>query len=342
MPEENENRMSEENEKQLILERVEPKLTKEPKEAPKEDPGEVKKKNLEFTKKITDYLENLKFKDTREFIAFLKDLVLLVNGIILLIHFIKAGVPLGKDGLKLLQPRNTYIRPDKPIFMKFAYGLDGKLISDIFKYKISFREVDGNIVWGPFKISKKIDPKEDVEERTSKRYVVITHLLDYTNLESSKEYKWTVETEKDIRSAIFKVLDKDDLELLSLFERQVEQLKDLESNEKDFLLGVLYEKMCLFDDAIEKYKSIVEKDPSVVVALPRISAVYAKKASKFFTKEEDITKVSSENIDQDDVDLAKEADYWTRRWTDSYNQIILDLAKEADNRIKEWEFYNEK
>lgn len=111
----------------------------------------------------------------------------------------------------------------------------------------------------------------------------------------------------------------------------------MELSEKDFLLGVLYERMGLFDDAIEKYASVVENDPSIVIALPRISAAYAKKASKFFTNEEDITKVPSKNIDRDDVDLAKEADYWTRRWQGSFDQIIVDLAKEADNRIKEWD-----
>lgn len=341
MSEENENRMSEENEKQLILEKVDSKLTKEPKGVLKEDPGEVKKKNLQFTEKLTNYLKILKFKDTREFVAFLKDLVLLANGIIILIHFIRAGVPLG-GRLQLLQPRNTYVRTDKPIFMKFEYAINGELICDNFKYEITFREVDGDTLWGPFEMSKKIDPKVDVEESNSKKYIVITHLLDYKNLESSIEYKWTVETEEETRSAIFKVLDKDDVELLTLIEREIEQLKNLELSEKDFLLGVLYERMGLFDDAIEKYKSVAENDPSIVIALPRISAVYAKKASKFFTKEEDITKLSSKNIDRDDVDLAKVADNWTQQWQDSFNQVILDLAKEADNRIKEWEFHNEK
>lgn len=328
--------MSEENEKQLILEKADSKLTKEPKEVLKADPEEVKKKNLQFTEKLTDYLKNTKIKDTREFITFLKDLVFLANGIIILIHFIKAGVPLG-GRLKLLQPRNTYVRTDKPIFMKFEYALDGKLTSDNFKCEISFREVDGDTVWGPFKMSKKINSKVDVRESNSEKNIIITHLLDYKKLESSKEYKWTVETEEDARSAIFKVLDKDALKLLTIVERQVEQSENLELNEKDFLLGVLYERMGLFDDAIEKYKSVIENDPSIVIALPRISAVYAKKASKIFTEKEDIRNVSNENIDRDDVDLAKEADYWTGRWKDSFNQIIVDLAKEADNRIKEWD-----
>ena len=169
MPEENEN--SQKMKKQLILEKVNSKLTKEPKKA-KEDPEEVKKKNLQFTEKLTNYLKNLKFKDTREFVAFLKDLVLLANGIIMLTYFIKAGVPLGVRGkLKLLQPRNTYVRTDKPIFMKFEYALDGELIYDNFKYEISFREVDGDTLWGPFKMSKKINPKVDVEESNFGKYI---------------------------------------------------------------------------------------------------------------------------------------------------------------------------
>lgn len=125
-------------------------------------------------------------------------------------------------------------------------------------------------------------------------------------------------------------LKKEDLVLLTGVEQQVEEL-----SEKDFLLGVLYERMGLFDDAIEKYSEVVTNDPSLVIARPRISAVYAKKASKFFAKEEDITKLSGENIARDDVDLAKEADYWTRSWKDDrFNQLIVDLAKEADNRTR--------
>ena len=278
-------------------------------------PEEVKKENIQFIEKLANYLKNLKFKDTREFIAFLKDLVVLVNVSYLLIHLIKAGVPLG-GRLKLLQPRNTHVRTDKPIFMKFEYALDGELISDNFKYEISLREVDGGTVWGPLKMSKKIDPKVDVKANNSKKYIIITHLVDYKNLESSKEYKWTVETEEETRSAIFKIIDTDDLELLTQLEREVEQSKNLELIEKEFLLGVLYERMGLFDDAIEKYKSIIENNPSIVIALPRISAVYAKKASKFFTNEKDIRKLSSGDIDRDDADLAKEADYWTQQWND--------------------------
>jgi tetratricopeptide (TPR) repeat protein len=326
--------MSEESEKQLISEKLDSKASKGPKETFKEDPEVVKKKNLQFTEKLTNYLKNLKFEDIHEFITFLRDLVILVNGIIMLIHFIGAGVPLG-GRLKLLQPRNTCVRTDKPIFLKFEYAMDGELISDNFKYEISLREVDGGTVWGPFKMSKKIDPKVDVKERNSEKYIVIRHLLDYKNLESSKEYTWTVEAGEDIKTAIFNVIDIDNLKLLTPVERQVKQSKSLELNEKDFFLGVLYERMGLFDDAIEKYKSVVENDPSIVITLPRISMVYAKKATKFFTKKEDVRKLLA-NIDRDDVDLAKEADYWTRRWKDRFNQIIVDLRKEADNRIKEW------
>lgn len=186
-----------------IIDEVGSKRTKES----KRDLEEVKKKNIELTEKLTHYVKNLKFRDTREFIAFLKDLVLLVNGIVLLTHFIRAGVPLG-GRLKLLQPRNTYVRTDKPIFMKFEYAIDGELIRANFNYELSLREVDGDTLWGPFEVSKEINPKVDVEERNAKKYAVITHLLDYKTLKSDKEYKWTVETEEEARSAIFKVLKK--------------------------------------------------------------------------------------------------------------------------------------
>lgn len=171
MSEENEN--SQKMKKQPILEKVNSKLTKKPKKALKEDTEGVKRKNLQLTNKLTNYLKNLKFKDTREFVAFLKDLVLLANGIIMLTRFIGAGVRLGGK-LKLLQPRNTYVRTDKPIFMKFEYALDGELINDNFKYEISLREVDGDTVWGPFKMSKKIDPKVDVRESNSEKYSYYT------------------------------------------------------------------------------------------------------------------------------------------------------------------------
>lgn len=307
-----------------IIDEVGSKRTEES----QQDLEEVKKKNVALIEKLTHYAKNLKFSDTREFIAFLRDLVLLVIGSIQLTHFIMAGVPLG-GRLKLVQPRNTYVRTDKPVFLTFEYAIEGRLIRDTCNYEISLREVDGDTLWGPFEVSKAIDPKVDVEDRNTKKYAVITHLLDYRLLKSDKEYKWTVETEEEARSAIFKVLKKEDLVLLTEVERQVEEL-----SEKDFLLGVLYERMGLFDDAIEKYKSVVTNDPSLVIALPRISAVYAKKASKFFIKEVDITKLSGEHIARDDVDLAKEADYWTRSWKDPFNQLIEDMVKEANNRTR--------
>jgi tetratricopeptide (TPR) repeat protein len=282
--------------------------------------------------------ENLKKiepdKDTCEVISFLSHLAILIEAITSLAHFLHVGVPLG-GRLKLLQPRNSNVRTDKPIFLKFTHAIDKKFINSNFNYEISIKEVDGGIIWGPFKVSKEIDPETDIVVSNSKKYLLISHLFDNKNLEPYKEYQWIVGTEDYIRSSFFRILDANSLEILEQVEKQVKELKNINSNEKDFLLGALYEQLGLFEDATAKYKSVIENDPSLIIALPRLSAVYAKKASKSFTREVDFRKLSRSDINRDDLDLALEADNWTKCWKDSFNQVILDLSRES-GMVKEY------
>lgn len=273
----------------------------------KSDTKEVIRSNVQFRKKMHDLYSILEEVEREHKHKFLKYILPIIEGTLILSHLICAGFPLGGE-LKLLYPRNTYVRADKSISMKFEDALDEeKSIDDNFKYKISLREMDGNVVWGPHEITKKIK-EDDTRMRNSKRYIIIEHLLEYKNFIPNKKYRWTVETSQDIKSADFEVLDNTSAEFLN----QVEQeLKDSELNiGSAFILGALYESRGLYDDALQKYEFVASQDPLNVIAGQQISTVYAKKASRSFFKEVDIENISSRDIQKDDVDLAHEADRW--------------------------------
>lgn len=299
-----------------------------------ESDNEGAKKNKKHVKNVWRWL---KYKILEDFekkgpIVFAKDIVFLINGIIILSHFIKSGVLLGGN-LKLIQPRNSFIRKDKDIFLKFEYTADDDSIDQDLEYEILLSDINGDVLWGPIKRSKKIEEKK----------LIVTHLLDSKSLVSNTDYTWTIEIpkEKKIKSSDFRVLEDTSLKYIQEVELQFENGIKNSNKEKCLILGALYERVGLYDDAIEKYKSLEKIDPSLTITKQRISTVYAKKAGKFyiypgedkFIKEiralaklengklelnkEEIENRLSQNICNnigDDKDLANEADDWMKKW----------------------------
>jgi tetratricopeptide (TPR) repeat protein len=266
-------------------------------------------------------------------IVFAKDIVFLINGTIILSHLINSGVLLGGN-LRLLQPRNTFVRTDKEICLNFEYAADDKSINQDLDYKISLSEVDGDIVWGPFKQSKKIDTKE----------FIVTHLLDHKNLTSNKSYRWTVKTPEKTKSSTFRVLDNASLNYLQEVELQVEDRLEDSNKEKYLILGALYERAGLYDDAIEKYMYLEKIDPSLIITKKRISTVYAKKACKFYIYpgEDKFIKEIRELAKLANGELRINTEEIENRLNEIFHKKIGDdgdLAREADDWMKKWERY---
>jgi tetratricopeptide (TPR) repeat protein len=278
---------------------------------------ELNKESSTQIEKISKYLMKLKpDEDTCEMVAFLANLFTLLNCIATIVYFIKVGVPLG-GRIRLLQPRNTFIRPDKPFLAKFEYIYNEKTQDGNFDYKVSLKGKEGTL-WGPIKKIERIKFESDKSDGGSARHIENVQ-IDYENFKPDIEYKWIIEIRDRIKSASFKVIDKKDLEIIKYLERQIEQADELKANEKYLLLGMIYEQMNLLDEALDKYKLVLKADSTISIALLRISAIYTKKASRYFDRDIDFENLSDCDIDKDDADLAIEANSWSRRWNDDSN-----------------------
>jgi tetratricopeptide (TPR) repeat protein len=215
-------------------------------------------------------------------------------------NLIKSRVTLGR-GLRLISPRNTYVRPDQDIFLEFKAPLKGD--DSFFEYKISLIEKNKKLL----KKSNKIEKDDFVLEKLNNTiFIKVKHLLDYHLLVHHNEYRWKVETKHEINDATFKILDDYSLIGLKLIEKELDKVED--KNSKASFLGSLYESVNLYDDAIQKYNLLIDKDPSNIKAYQRLGILYAKKASKAFVLPNiDPTNLSNKDIQNADLDLANEA-----------------------------------
>ena len=223
-----------------------------------------------------------------------KDLWMKFQGVIANLTILEPiGAHVHGQGLRLISPRNSYIRPGDDIYFKF----EDTFTDARYEYEISLLEDNREI----FKETGSIEKGERGKK------ITITHHKKL-QLRKGKEYRWVVETKHERKGTTFKVLEDIPLNFLKQMEEELNKIKD--KTERDFLLGALYESVGLYDDAIEKYKSILEKYNFHIRALMQLSMVYAKKLA--FEKNVDPCNLSVDDV-RSDIDLANEMDRWINK-----------------------------